>query len=89
MENNWAVLCCSGLYCAVVGCTELCWAATARDRVHRVDRDSEVDGDEGGLGGDGSVQRRKRRKRRRRRCDHSGTNEQGKIELLSQWTMEG
>ena len=54
MENNWAVLCSSGLYCAVVGCTELCWAATTRDEVHRVDRDSEVDGDDGG---DGSVQR--------------------------------
>ena len=40
-----------------MGCTELCWAATTRDEVHRVDRDSEVDGDDGDDGGDGSVQR--------------------------------
>ena len=84
LENIWAVLCCSGLYCAEVGCAELCWATIARGGVHRVDRENEVCGD------DRSVQRRRRRKRRRRRCHHGGTNEQGKIELLSHgpWTAE-
>ena len=44
------------------------------------------DGSEGGDEGDGGGQRR------RKRCHHDGTKneqQQGKIELLSQWTLEG
>ena len=53
------------------------------------------DGGDEGDEGDGGLQNRRRRKRRRRRrrwkrCHHGGTNnEQGKIVLLSQRTMEG
>ena len=48
------------------------------------------DGGDEGDEGDGGLQNRRRRRRRWRRCHHGGTNnEQGKIVLLSQWTMEG
>ena len=46
---------------------------------------------EGGDEGEGVKIRRRKRSRggRRRKFDHGGTtNERGKIELLSQWTLE-
>ena len=55
IDRYWAVLDCSGLYCALVGSTGLSWAANGRDR------------DEGGEGvdrgdeGDEGVQKRRRK----------------------------
>ena len=60
--------------------------------------DDRGDGDDEGDGGDeddegGEASKMGEGRRSRRRCHHGGTkegtNKQGKIGLLSQWTMDG